>query len=426
MGSDDTTPTTVPPAPPVVGTTPDHLGDGPPPPHVPVATGWTLRWALATVAAVVFGIATLLIFFGDAEWIGVDDYVLAPGSATDTASAVRIEGAESFPPEGEIDFTTVSIRRDVTIWDWFRARSSDTSELVPPEEVDGDRSRDETRQITQFQMDQSQDTAVLVALQYLGYELVPQVEGAFVITLVPESPAAAALRLGDLVVAVDGDPIDESSDLADAISGRSPGDEVTLSIRRHPDGIGGDSDGAAEEEVDIVLAAHPEIDGAGFLGVQIETPVTVDAPFDVVIDVGRVRGPSAGLAFSLAVLDVATPGELTGGNRIATTGTIDRFGNVGQVGGVAQKVAAAKREGVEVFLVPPPEYAVAVEAAGDDIAIACVQTFDDAVIELAENYGGNGIEVALEAGAPAPERSPSPVDPDDGFLTCAEVVGAAL
>lgn len=426
MGSDDTTPTTVPPAPPVVGTRPDPSSDGPPPPHVPVGTGWTLRWALATVAAIVFGLATLVVFFGDADWIGVDDYVLAPGSATDTASAVRIEGAESFPPEGEIDFTTVSIRRDVTIWDWFRARSSDTSELVPPEEVDGDRSRDETRQITQFQMDQSQDTAVLVALQYLGYELVPQVEGAFVITLVPESPADEALQLGDLVVAVDGEPIEESSDLADAISGRSPGDEVTLSIRRHPDGIGGDRDGAVDEEVDIVLAAHPEIDGAGFLGVQIETPVTVEAPFEVVIDVGRVRGPSAGLAFSLAVLDVATPGELTGGNRIATTGTIDRFGNVGQVGGVAQKVAAAKREGVEVFLVPPAEYAVAVEAAGDDIAIACVQTFDDAVIELAENYGGNGIEVALEAGAPAPERSPSPVDPDDGFLTCAEVVGAAL
>jgi PDZ domain-containing protein len=381
---------------------------------------------LATTAAIVFGLATMVVFFGDAEWIGVDDYVLAPGSATDTASAVRIEGAESFPPEGEIDFTTVSIRRDVTIWDWFRARSSDTSELVPPEEVDGDRTSDETRQITQFQMDQSQDTAVLVALQYLGYELVPQVEGAFVITLVPDSPADEALRLGDLVVAVDGEPIDESSDLADAISGRAPGDEVALSIRRHPDGIGGDRDGAVEEEVEIVLAAHPEIDGAGFLGVQIETPVTIEAPFEVIIDVGRVRGPSAGLAFSLAVLDVATPGELTGGNRIATTGTIDRFGNVGQVGGVAQKVAAAKREGVEVFLVPPFEYPLAVEAAGDDLDIACVETFDDAVIELAENYGGNGIEVALEAGAPAPERSPNPIDPDDGFLTCAEVIGAAL
>ncbi len=426
MGSDDTTPTTVPPGPPVVGMAPLDEGDAPPPPPAPVATGWTLGWALATVAAILIGLGALIVFFGDAEWVGVDDYVLAPGSATDTASAVRIEGAESFPPEGEIDFTTVSIRRDVTIWDWLRARSSDSSELVPPEQIDGDRSRDETRQITQFQMDQSQDTASLVALQYLGYELVPQVEGAFVVTLVPDSPAADALRLGDLVVAVDGEPIDESSDLAETISDRSPGDEVVLSVQRHPDGLGGDSDGAIEEELPIVLAAHPEIEGAGFLGVQIETPVTVDAPFDVVIDVGRVRGPSAGLAFSLAVLDVATPGELTGGNRIATTGTIDRFGNVGQVGGVTQKVAAAIREGVTVFLVPPPEYAEAVAAAGDDIDIGCVQTFDDAVLELAENYGGNGIEVALEAGAPAPERSPSPIDPDDGFISCAEVVGATL
>jgi len=275
-------------------------------------------------------------------------------------------------------------------------------------------------------MDQSQDTAVLVALQYLGYELTPQVDGAFVITLVPDSPADAALQLGDLVVAVDGAPVDESADLADVISGRAPDDTVTLTVLRDPEGLGGDSADAVEQDIELALAEHPDIAGAGFLGVQIETPVTVDAPFDVTIDVGRVRGPSAGLAFSLAVLDVATPGELTGGNRIATTGTIDRFGNVGPVGGVAQKVAAARREGIRVFLVPPWEYPDAIGAAGDAIDIACVQTFDDAVLELAENYGGNGIEVAEAAGSPLPERSPSPIDPDDGYVSCAEVVGAAL
>ena len=47
----------------------------------------------------------------------------------------------------------------------------------------------------------------------------------------------------------------------------------------------------------ITLAEHPEKQGVGFLGVVIETPVRADVPFEITIDVGNVRGPSAGLAF---------------------------------------------------------------------------------------------------------------------------------
>ncbi len=368
----------------------------------------------------------MFVAFARASTLGVEDYILAPGSATDTAPAVIVSGAETFPPEGEIAFTTVSIRRNITVWEWFVARFDDSSEFVPAEQIDGTRTREETREVTQFQMDVSQDTAALVALNFLGYEIVPEVDGAFVVELVRDSPAEQTLHLGDLITEVNGEAIRSSADLGDAIRSLAPGDDVAITLRRGDleQGADGSDSGAATLELALTLADHPEVENAGFLGVRIETPVRADAPFEVRLDVGRVRGPSAGLAFSLAILDVLTEGELTGGLKMATTGTISPEGIVGAVGGVPQKIAAAKREGIELFLVPPSEYEDALKASGNDLAIRCVQTFEDAVLVLVD-FGGNGVEVAAEAGVPAPEFSPSPIDDNDGFLSCAEVIGVS-
>ncbi len=368
--------------------------------------------------------AVLFLFLVQASVIGQDDYVLAPGSATNTAPAVIVEGAETFDPVGEIAFTTVTIRRSVTVWEWWQARRDDSSELVPAEQIDGTRTADETREVTQFQMDQSQDTATLVALEFLGYELVPEVEGAFVLQLVDGSPAQEVLELGDLITEVNGTQIRSSEDLGNTIRSFEPGHEVLVSLRRAgEEGRDGSDPDADELDFTIILGENPQNPGPGFLGVQIQTPVRADAPFDVGFDVGRVRGPSAGLAFSLAIVDVLSEGELTGGNKVATTGTIDAAGNVGAVGGVPQKIEAAKRAGVQLFLVPPSEFVDATEAADGDLDILCVQTFDDAILALTE-IGGNGLEVAEAFDAPAPELSPNPVDPDDNFLSCAEVTAA--
>ena len=93
---------------------------------------------------------------------------------------------------------------------------------------------------------------------------------------------------------------------------------------------------------------------------------------------------------------------------------------MGPVGGVPQKIEAAKRSGTDLFLVPPSELLDATAAAGDDLDVRCIQTLSDAVLVLAE-LGGNGLEVAEAFGADTPELSPNPVDPDDGFESCAEV-----
>ena len=75
-------------------------------------------------------------------------------------------------------------------------------------------------------------------------------------------------------------------------------------------------------------------------------------PFPLSISSGDIGGPSAGLMWSIGLYDLLTPDDLTSGRTIAGTGTIDLDGKVGPIGGIADKVVAARRVGATVFLAP--------------------------------------------------------------------------
>jgi PDZ domain-containing protein len=136
------------------------------------------------------------------------------------------------------------------------------------------------------------------------------------------------------------------------------------------------------------------------IGVVLQTAdLRYDFPVDVTIETGLVGGPSAGLAFSLALIDELTPGELTGGQPVAVTGTIDAEGAVGVVGGVTQKTVTAKRAGAAAFLVPPEEEAEAKAHAGK-MRIIPIRSLDEALAAL-EQLGGSGVAL------PTAPRNPS-------------------
>ena len=131
------------------------------------------------------------------------------------------------------------------------------------------------------------------------------------------------------------------------------------------------------------------------LGVSLADRARYTFPVDIEIDTGQVGGPSAGLAFTLAILDRMTPGSLMGDQRVAVTGTIELDGSVGEVGGVDHKTEAAIREGAKLFLVPPGELELARKTAGNRIRVKAVRTLDEALKAL-EGAGGTPL--------PAPRR----------------------
>jgi PDZ domain-containing protein len=171
-----------------------------------------------------------------------------------------------------------------------------------------------------------------------------------------------------VIVAIDGDAIQTTCDVGAVLGEKEVGDRVAISFER---------DGT-RRRTDFTLAQNPLGPGP-FLGVEMRT---VDFSFEPGVDVdfetGRIAGPSAGLMLSLALYDQLTPDDLTGGRQIAGTGTLECDGEVGSIGGIRQKVAAARAQGAEIFLAPEGNVAEAREVA-DGIEIVPITTFAEAL-----------------------------------------------
>jgi PDZ domain-containing protein len=225
--------------------------------------------------------------------------------------------------------------------------------------------------------------ASVVALRRLGYTVTPNDLGAQIFEVSPHTPAAAAgVQCNDLITAVDGVAVHSADDLVNDIRSKAPGDMVHLTVRRN-----GSNGSTQTVQIAATLSGTPALDGQPaapkqpFLGVEPQTYTTYSFPFDVNIDVGAIGGPSAGLAMTLGLLDSLSNGQLTGGHRIAATGTIDLQGAVGDVGGVAQKTVAVRRAGAQVFFVPVQEYSAAKSEAGS-MKVYAVSTLAQALSDL--------------------------------------------
>jgi len=337
------------------------------------------RPLLAVVAVVVVGLAV------GSAFLRLPYYALGAGSVRPTGELISMDGGELYPPTGGVAFPTVSVSGRVTIWGLVAAWLDDETEVVREEEVLQGRTPSESQEYNFRQMDDAKTVALKVALSELGQA---EGTGAQVVELVPDSPAASVLRPGDVVTAVGGEPVSSSTDLVNAITGREPGETVELTVARIADGT---VDRSVTEDVSAVLAESEEKPGTAFFGVRVQTFFEVSFPHEIVLDSGQVGGPSAGLAFTLGVIDSLTPGELTGGQEVVATGTMAPDGTVGPIGGLEHKVDAVRRTGAKLFLVPdsqsPAELEEARRRAGDDLEIVTVHDLDDALAAIVARGG---------------------------------------
>ena len=135
--------------------------------------------------------------------------------------------------------------------------------------------------------------------------------------------------------------------------------------------------------VDITpVLSEPTADGTRVPVIKVLGSSVYSFPFEVTIKLDDVGGPSAGLMFSLGVLDKLTPGNLTGGRNVAGTGTIDSSGQVGPIGGIRQKMYSAKYAGADYMFVPAQNCADAYGHVPAGIRIFKVSTMNDALAAL--------------------------------------------
>jgi Lon-like protease len=334
------------------------------------------RWILFVVAVLLLVSAVI-----GAAVVPVPYVALRPGSVRPVTERVRVEGSPTYPPSESIAYTTVSVG-SASMLEALAGWLDDDVDVLPEERVRGDRSEEENRRYNAQLMDTSKLIAVAVALDRLGEDVEISTTGAIVRQMAEGSPAASVLEVDDVIVAVDGDAVDEIGEVGELLQPGGPGATHTLTVERP---AGGDT----RLEVDVTTIEAEDDPTRAIIGIAPEDRISgFDFPIDVTIDSGTVGGPSAGLAFTLAVLDVLTPGELTGGHRVAVTGTMGLDGAVGPVGGGAQKAIAVRNEGYEVFLVPSAELEEVREALGDEVEVIAVDTLQEA-LEALDSLGGD-------------------------------------
>lgn len=317
-----------------------------------------------------------------AAFIRLPFFVLAPGSVRNTQTVISVEGTESFENSGEVDYATVSMRRATALGAFF-GWLDDGTDVVEEKLILGDTTEAENRQENLRDMTDSKQIATAVALENLGYDVGMTGTGAVVSAVGEGSAASGLLEVGDVVVGADGTQVNLADELVDVIGSHSPGEKISLEVQR-----GGEGD---PEKVEVTLGSRPDDPSKALLGVSTFTrDLEFDFPVNVTIESGSVGGPSAGLAFTLGVMDRLVPQSITGGLKVATTGTIDIRGNVGPVGGVTQKTIAVRRSGADLFLVPSSELEEARRNAGN-MRVEPVDTLDDALEVLATVGGGSAV-----------------------------------
>ena len=380
---------------------------------VPIAPGnrwwaWVLAViGLSTLAAI--GVASLLpsglVSSKENERTGEmqpTPYALTPASADPVNDRIVFgelpDVVERFETTNDFVFVTVTAPNQ-SVLSWLAGRDEPAVDFLTEEDKFGVRTPSQRREFNLQMMRTAEQEAQYVALTTLGYDVeitAGDVIVQDVLCEVPSDdggdceqwfPSDEQIDPADRIVEADGVTLESVDDLRAVLADREPGDTIELVIERPGDG---------EETVTVELSASPDDPERTIIGFVPFDTASITLPFEVDINTGDIGGPSAGLAFTLAMIDELSPGSLTGDQNVAVTGTINLNGEVGAIGGLAQKVSAVHQNGVRVFLVPasqselddPVERQRLEDAGRGEVEIIPVATLDEALAAL-ERLGGD-------------------------------------
>ena len=300
---------------------------------------------------------------------------LMPGPTSNTLGTndkgqplIRIDGRKTYPDQGHLNFTTVTYRGGpggrIDLFTALRGWLDGDTAIVPEETIfPKDESPKQVDQENTRAMQDSQQNAEAAALHELGIPLTTRV----VVEGVQKGrPADGTLKPGDEITALDGTKVTSVSQITGTMAKLKIGDSAALTYQR---------DGK-EGTATLKTVADPSGKRA-VVGIVLSDQYKF--PFKIDISIGDIGGPSAGLMFSLAIYDKLTPGPLTQGKFIAGTGTITPEGEVGPIGGIQQKMIAARKAGATVFLTPKDNCADALTARPDGLRLIRADTLHSSI-----------------------------------------------
>ncbi|MEW2544774.1 PDZ domain-containing protein [Streptomyces sp. NPDC047002] len=316
---------------------------------------------------------------------------MSPGPTTNTLSSVggkpvlQVSGRKTYPTSGHLNMVTVRVTSADTrlnmveaVYGWLAH-----DQVVVPHDTlypDGQTEQQSTQENAE-EFSESQESAKVSALRLLHIPFVSHVDVASVLK---GSPAEGTLHAGDLILAVDGTKVTRQEQVAQLVTKHEPGQDVTFTVvpaEQAAEAKKADKQPTGGREVVVKTAtSHDQGKKRAIVGIAAGTDHTF--PFSIDIKLADVGGPSAGLMFSLGLVDKLTPGSLTGGSFVAGTGTIDDSGAVGPIGGIAMKLVGARDAGARYFLTPADNCAAAAADTPSGLTLVKVKNISDAKASL--------------------------------------------
>ena len=309
-----------------------------------------------------------------ASWnVRLPFYAYSSGPVGDALQSVKVSEVATYDSDGELMMLTVS-SQEVNPFEAVVAGFDPDIDLVPREAVrPPDESIEDFVARNRATMDLSRETAITLALTRLGFEVITRSDGVLVADLVEGAPAASVLQIDDVIISVEGEPVELADQVGPIVAQSEVGDQVSIQVRRGDEIL----------DLKVTLTGREDDPVVPMIGISaVALNPRFEYPFPIDIDAGLVGGPSAGLMYTLAVMELLAPEDLTHGRVIAGTGTIDSAGNVGPIGGVRQKVVAAEAAGAEVMLVPAGNMDEALTARRERLELIPVATLDEALAVL--------------------------------------------
>ncbi|KGR73790.1 SepM family pheromone-processing serine protease [Ureibacillus sinduriensis] len=325
----------------------------------------------------------VIVFF--LSFYKLDYYIMKPGSAYNVSEFVTVEDGDK-NHEGTMSLMTVAMAQ-ATPLTYAVSYFSEYEEVFKEEEVRQEEEDEKEYSVRQLKlMSDSQFNALYVAFQKANLPYTIEYHGVTVLNVLADGAADGELEPGDEIVEIDGVMIEKAQELTEILSAKKENEAVELVIDRD------------DKLLDRTIKLKP-IPGSEKVGIGItysESKLIKTDP-NVKVDADKIGGPSAGLMFTLEILNQLLDDDLTKGYSIAGTGEMNEDGTVGRIGGIEKKVVAADRDGVEIFFAPDDEitqamlqinpnlksnYDVAVETAekiDTDMEIVPVKTIDDAI-----------------------------------------------
>ena len=331
------------------------------------------RSATFSVAATLLAI---LLFV--AVLVPVPYVELSPGPTFNTIGTfqgkalITISGTRTYPPSGNLDMVTVSetggAYGHLTFGQALVGLLQNGAVVLPRSLLypDNQSSQQAVQQGAQ-EFTASQSDATAAALNYLH---IPVTNRIYVATIVSGAPADGRLQAGDVVESIDGTSIKSVDEVGAAVRKRKPGQQVFFLVLRAGKYV----------SVDVTAGSNPQVPSRTYVGIEVGTEFV--GPFSIKFQLDDVGGPSAGLMFALGIVDLLTPGPMNGGKFVAGTGTISSDGLVGAIGGIAQKMVAARGSGASLFLAPRDNCGDVVGHVPAGLTVAAVATLPEAVAAI--------------------------------------------